>query len=340
MKKIVFTVNEYNGTDKNNAGPKAKTDIDYFLAQEGFQVVHQRFQVHSKVQKLKDYYWTIPHLFSHLPNKFDELLFQYPTYSSFLMKKLVPKLKNNTKKLFFVIHDVESLRLFTNDFDYWRGERALFNSADGLIVHNDKMATWLRANGVTVPMISLEVFDYHNPQKINTDTAYRQQICYAGNLNKSAFLDKLELAKGKLQIFGSHPKAHYHRGVEYLGQFTPEELPKHLTQDFGLVWDGDVLDTCGGKFGNYMRYNDPHKVSLYLSSGLPVMIWKQAAQASFIVQNQLGIAVDSLENLDQQLTAVSAEQYKNYKRNVLQIAQKLRTGHFIKQAVKKLEMLD
>lgn len=338
MKKAVFTVDEYSGANKNNAGPKAKTDIDQFLSQEGFQIIHQHFQVHSKFQKLKDYYWTIPHLFSHT-EKFDELLFQYPTYSSFLMKRLVPKLKESTKKLYFVIHDVESLRLFTDDEEYWQGERQLFNTADGLIVHNEKMAQWLKDHGVETPMASLEVFDYDNPQALNTNSGYQKQICFAGNLEKSSFLDKVELADGQLQIFGSHPSDHYHQGVEYMGQFTPEELPKHLTQNFGLVWDGDVLDTCGGKYGDYMRYNNPHKISLYLSSGLPVMIWKRAAEASFIVDNQLGIAVDNLENLDQELANVSEEQFAAYKENVLKIAERLRSGYFIKQAVAKLEKL-
>jgi hypothetical protein len=336
MKKAIFTVEEYNGV--SNAGPKAKVDIDHYLSQEGFQVIHQRFQVHSKIQKFKDAFWTIPHLFDHT-DQFGELIFQYPTYSSFLMRRLIPKLRSNADKLYFVIHDVESLRIFSGNKDYWQGERSLLNSSDGLIVHNAKMAKWLKDNGVTVPMVELGVFDYDNPQDLNKDMTYRKEVCYAGNLFKSSFLDKIELADGKLQIFGSHPSDHYHQGVEYMGQFTPEELPKHLTQNFGLVWDGDVLDTCGGKYGDYMRYNNPHKISLYLSSGLPVMIWKQAAEASFIVDNQLGIAVDSLENLDQELANVSEEQFAAYKKNVLKIAEKLRSGYFIKQAVAKLEKL-
>lgn len=336
MKKAIFTVEEYDGA--SNAGPKAKVDIDHYLSQEGFQVIHQRFQVHSKIQKFKDAFWTIPHLFDHTA-KFDELIFQYPTYSSFLMRRLIPKFRSNTNKLYFVIHDVESLRIFSGNKDYWQGERLLLNSSDGLIVHNARMAKWLKDNGVTVPMVELGVFDYDNPQDLNKDMTYRKEVCYAGNLFKSSFLNKIELTNGKLQIFGSNPSDHYHHGVEYMGQFTPEELPKHLTQNFGLVWDGDVLDTCGGKYGDYMRYNNPHKISLYLSSGLPVMIWKQAAEASFIVENQLGIAVESLENLDQVLASVSEEQFITYKQNVLKIAEKLRSGYFIKQAVEKLENL-
>ena len=52
MTKAVFTIEEYNGA--NNAGPKAKEDIDYFLKKQEFEIIHQKFNVHSKLEKLKD----------------------------------------------------------------------------------------------------------------------------------------------------------------------------------------------------------------------------------------------------------------------------------------------
>ena len=246
-------------------------------------------------------------------------------------------MRSKSKKLFFIIHDVESLRLFQNDQNYWDGERALFNATDGLIVHNHKMKRWLQENGVTVPMVELGIFDYNNPQKINQNSEYDRTICFAGNLAKSKFLDKISLQAGKLEIFGSYPSEHYLKGVTYHGQMSPDELPKKLTQNFGLVWDGDQLDTCSGKFGNYMRYNNPHKVSLYLSSGQPVIIWKEAALADFILRNNLGIAVNSLENLDDILENITENQYSEMKMNTIEIAKKLRKGDFIKSAVKKIE---
>lgn len=333
MKKVVFTIEEYDGV--NNAGPKAKNDIDFFLEKEGFEIIHQRFNVHSKVQKFKDAYWTIPRLFEN--SNFDELIFQYPTYSSFLMKRLVKKMREKTKKLIFVVHDVESLRLFQNDEEYWDGERNLFNATDGLIVHNAQMKQWLQKNGVIVPMVELGIFDYNNPQKINQASNYDKTICFAGNLFKSKFLEKIKLKKAKMEIFGSNPSRQYLEGVSYIGQMSPDKLPQKLTQNFGLVWDGKELNTCSGKFGNYMRYNNPHKVSLYLSSGQPVIIWKQAALANFVKENKVGIAVDSLENLDEILDKITEEQYRLMKHNTIELASSLRNGQFINQAVKNIE---
>lgn len=113
-------------------------------------------------------------------------------------------------------------------------------------------------------------------------------------------------------------------------------LPQKLTQNFGLVWDGPDVNSCTGPYGEYMRYNDPHKVSLYLSSGIPVIIWREAALANFIQQNNLGILIDDLTELDKVLDHLSAEEYAAMKENVVNFSGRLRGGHYIKQAMKNI----
>ena len=63
----------------------------------------------------------------------------------------------------------------------------------------------------------------------------------------------------------------------------------NLFGSFGLVWDGMSSETCKGSFGEYLRINNPHKTSLYLASGIPVIIWSKAALAEFIEKNKCGI---------------------------------------------------
>ena len=69
----------------------------------------------------------------------------------------------------------------------------MFNLVDGLIIHNEKMAQWLKENGVNVPMESLEVFDYDNPNPLVNNDEYRKSVCFAGNLTKAGFLQNLSL---------------------------------------------------------------------------------------------------------------------------------------------------
>lgn len=86
-----------------------------------------------------------------------------------------------------------------------------------------------------------------------------------------------------------------------------------------------------------MKYNNPHKASLYLSSGIPVVIWRKAALSKFIEENNLGIAVDSLTELDEVLSKMSLSKYENLLKNVRDVSQKLKKGFFIEKAIQNLE---
>ena len=104
---------------------------------------------------------------------------------------------------------------------------------------------------------------------------------------------------------------------------------------FGLVWDGPGIDSCQGAVGNYMRYNNPHKTSLYLSSNLPVIIWKEAALAGFVEEHGLGLTLDSLEELDDRLARLSQADYDQMKTNCQAMGQRLRNGYYTIKATQE-----
>ena len=84
-----------------------------------------------------------------------------------------------------------------------------------------------------------------------------------------------------------------------------------------------------------MKYNNPHKLSLYLSSGLPVVIWDKAAEAVFVKNNKLGIAVNSLFELQSKLENITEDDYNEMARNVAVIAEKLKKGYYAGKALQK-----
>lgn len=333
--RVVITVNE---TEKNNAGPKAKTDIDKILKnKEGFQVLNLAFNWHSKFLKLRYITWDIPHLMRTIDA--DEIFFQFPSYSRTLMDSFVNNVRHYTDaKLIFIVHDLESLRNFSYDTTYKPEELKWLKEADGLIVHNPSMVKWLKGNGVHTPMVDLGFFDYLNPQPINTNAKLDGSICFAGNLKKAGFLAKLprELS---LDVFGPNFNAKLQDKVNYKGVYSPDELPKYLKEDFGLIWDGDSINECSGLFGNYLRYNCPHKASLYLSSGLPIIVWKEAAIAEYVNHYNLGYTVTSLNDIPGILGSLSEDKYLTMKGNVLKMGAQLRDGHNMLSAVKRIESL-
>lgn len=317
----------------NHGGSKAKQDVENFLKEEGYREIDTPTNNLSKVLFV---YLKFPQIIKRIHHS--TILFQFPSGKPFLRKKMMESVRNSDNRLIVLIHDIESLRLNhepgreKNNAE----ELELLQNCDGIISHNEEMTKWLRQQGVTVPIVNLGIFDYDNPQTVNADSKYDGSICFAGNLEKSSFLNTLRL-KHSLILFGSHTAENYHPNLKYEGMFPPEVLPKKLTQNFGLVWDGPDIESCTGPYGEYMKYNDPHKVSLYLSSGVPVIIWREAALANFIQENKLGILIDDLTKLDETLDHLSPKEYAAMKKNVISFSGLLRSGHFIKHAMKNVD---
>lgn len=321
---------------KNDAGSKAKADIDKFLQKNGVNIIYKDFNLSTdllgKLRKIKYKYIDIPNMIKN--HTMNNIIIQYPIYSSFLYTSLIKNIRKYTQaKVYLIIHDIESLRLFKTNQDYIKDEIKLLNEVDGIVSHNPKMHQWLIEQGISIPIVDLEIFDYINPQPINDSYDNPTSVCFAGNLKKADFLQKISFP---INVYGPNPKQSYPDCVKYMGQYTPDELPKYLNTAFGLVWDGTSTTKCDGVFGEYMKYNNPHKVSLYLSSGLPVIIWKEAALADFIINNNLGLAVDSLDALPEILSSLSEKEYLKMKNNVINVATDLRSGKYTLSSLEKL----
>ena len=88
-----------------------------------------------------------------------------------------------------------------------------------------------------------------------------------------------------------------------------------------------------------MKFNNPHKTSLYITTGLPILIWREAAMAQFVINNNIGIAIDSLIDLDKILDDVTIDEYRVMRKNVLELSKDLKNGNYTKRIVKKLNRI-
>lgn len=82
-----------------------------------------------------------------------------------------------------------------------------------------------------------------------------------------------------------------------------------------------------------LRYNNPHKMSLYIASGLPIIIWKNAAQAKFVKENGIGICVENLKDIHEAFSAISEHEYKQMLFNVLKVRREVVNGEFTRSAI-------
>ncbi|MCH5463419.1 sugar transferase [Lactobacillus sp. LC28-10] len=327
MGKYILSID----TKKNHTAlSKPKEDIVNILEDTGFSRVTYNSESCKVWRRLfgKIIWWY------KLKNIKDGVfVFQYPIYSKYITKVILRNLRRKRIKLICVIHDIEVLRDAKKEKKAVQNEIKTLQQFDVLIVHNNKMQDWLKKNGIIKKMITLKLFDYLTNSSPHFPTM-SDPIVYAGNLTKAFFLTKMSIKKS-VQVYGPNPAKRYPKNVEYKGQYSSEELIPHLNGSFGLVWDGDSITENNGVYGEYTKYNNPHKVSLYLSCGLPVIVWKQAAIADFVEKNNLGISIDSLSELDECLHDISAEKYKNMLVDVNQIRQEIREGFFTLNAINR-----
>lgn len=245
-------------------------------------------------------------------------------------------------RFFCVVHDIESLRTGGKDEVLIRAEVAQLNAYDVLIVHNPTMQDWLQKAGVTQPMFSLTLFDYLTDKALPAfQPQQAETINYAGNLAKSLFIYQLPVLKNhRLTVFGpgfAPEKLSPGTTIKWGGVFSPEQIVAELKGGYGLIWDGTRIDGGDTALGNYLNYNNPHKASLYLAAGLPLIAPRRSAIGKLITERGIGVLIDTLYDLDH--ISTDASTYQNLQANVLKIRPEVISGIFFTRAVQQAEQI-
>lgn len=330
--------------NKFDAGSKAVKDCYQILKENGFKNydINNKKEGNKVIKKLYNIFAL--RKFYNFP-KNSLIVFPHPIYTETSYINILKKIKEKKNLTYvFLIHDLETLRgLFIKDREkYVLWDNTMLEIADYIISHNDKMTEYLVSKGIKKERIfDLEIFDYLYPKE-NTIT-YDKSVLLAGNLNpeKSKYISQLKNIKDvNFQLYGVNcDQDSLSENVNYNGAFPPDEVPAQLTKGFGLVWDGSSIDECTGNTGNYLRYNNPHKLSLYIASGIPVIVWKQSAEAGFVKKYNVGFAVDSLSELSTIMNDMTKEKYDDIVKNVKEVSKKVRTGYFLTKSLEKIKQL-
>ena len=335
-----------------NAGNKARNDVEEIVKQEGFSPLLLTVEDWYKMSTLKAQLHkakALSQAFSRLKSG-DLLLIQFPMlHHNFFSTYLVKKLQTRGVKVYFIIHDLEVLRYVNLDtvplkhkIRVQLQESSLLKIADGLIAHNPIMKSFLVDKGISEQkIVSLGIFDYLIPDfQEKEELSKDQPIIVAGNLaqEKAGYLYKLP-AKPAYNLYGvGFDESRALENETYFGSFLPDELPVALEGGFGLVWDGDSSKTCSGVFGEYLRYNNSHKASLYLAAGFPLVVWRQSALSHFVLEKECGVAVESLHELSQVIEELTLDDYQTLLENTKRVGKEIREGYYLRTALKQLSL--
>ncbi|WP_204781468.1 hypothetical protein, partial [Lactobacillus gallinarum] len=288
-----------------------------------FKIYHFYYKTLRKVKKNSPIIVQYP-LIAQFRNSSNKIGFNY------LLDKLV---KNY--KIIVIIHDINSLRGMDKNSDI-----QILKYASFIISHNKKMNEYLSKSGIKKEKIqNLKVFDYLISKDINTNHfSDKATICFAGNLAKSRFLYVLpkSIRKLKFNLYGPGLQKKL-SDENYMGKFKADIIHLKLKGKYGLVWDGNTYKTCEGPIGNYLRYNNPHKLSMYIVANMPVIIWQEAAEAEFVKNNGIGILINDLDSLEEKLSLITEEDYNNMVQNVLKIKRKITSGYYLSFQLKEIE---
>ena len=338
---------------KYNATNKARNDAENIALSLGYE----RLAIPTTLGIRKTKIGKILQLFSYAKNniiwkkslkklnKDDIVLIQYPLTNTVLFFDSILKKYNNKVSFIILIHDLDSLRLNKESSSFVKRkkheDKYIINNANYVICHNNSMKKAIEKNGRNNNLIVLEIFDYLYDGNIKNDCSIDKPIIIAGNLSpsKAGYLGELKNVKNaSFNLYGvGLDKNCLSNNVEYKGAYKPEELLNNLSGSFGLVWDGETIEDCRGGFGEYLKYNNPHKVSMYLTAGIPVIVWEKSAMASFVKKNNVGFAISNLNDISKVIKKMTKDEYKTMRKNCNTISKKLKRGYFLQSAIEKIE---
>ena len=341
-----YYIHEF-ATKRNNkiAMGKAREDMNQILQSTDFQPIKIPVHKHEGIHKISRQFLALHDWHKALKRLTckDVLVIQYPPLeNSIFLAGYLKFINRKGLKIILLVHDA----WIVHDNHTYKSrilaaqERKILRASQYIIVHNPAMGLRFEKEGIVKEkLIELDIFDYmiskSSLQNLNETQHQRTQpIIIACNLSKwkAAYLSELP-DDCEFNLYGIGFDKSEKLNIHYQGSFVPDDLPKEMWGSFGLVWDGDSAMTCSGKTGEYLRFNNPHKTSLYLACGIPVIIWDQAAMADFIWKNQCGMTVKSLDEISEKIKQMTAEEYEALKRNAKVIGARLREGYYLKKAL-------
>lgn len=231
-----------------------------------------------------------------------------------------------------LVHDINSFRSPTRDF----GDMQTLNLFSVVIAQNEVMAKLLEAALSEPQVISLGLFDYLTSMQGQVGEHARKPNClyFIGSLsrNKSRFLYTLKDVGVTVIAYGPHADR-LPSEVVWGGVIDMNKPELNLIDGFGLVWDGESSETLEGGFGEYLKYNTPHKLSFYLTLGLPVIVPAASAMARFVEAENIGFTVNSVHDAGSKIASCSEEEWRGYTAAALRVRENLLRGHYTRTAL-------
>lgn len=329
-----------------SGGGKAKSDIEKTLAEMG--AVNIGLERTTRKSKIYDFFRTFRSVVTALRNirRDDVIVLQYPVKKYFALICHVAHLRK--AKVIALIHDLGSFRRRSLTVEE---EITRLNHADLVIAANPHQREWLLEKGCRALITVYGLHDYltdeelpanHTALQYDNEGNPRFSLYFVGNLaphiNRYLYTLGEAMQHTELYLYGSgfdSSQCSDTSTIRMVGFARDTDLMTAHRGDFGISWYGDSLDGAAGRMGDYMEMNTPHKLSLYLRAGTPIVIWRRAAMAPTIEREGIGLVVDTLAEVESRLEQLTKEEYQQMQQNVKRIAQEIAQGASCRRAIRE-----
>lgn len=327
-----YVIYPYAGEVQNHAGSKFPADVVNICRSIGFLPLELGEYGKHKMKRMKGIF----QILCMRPHR--SVIYIEQGLVGMYWLSVIDRIKR--AKLYAIIEDLNSVR-YTGDTKLPFEQVKRLNSCKGIVSQNKRMSDLLKMNGVTVHIVEMTALDFlcSDNDKRHSIRKRTNSICYGGNLSweQSGFIYELRQLKYlNFNIYGINlPRKFVEHNVHYKGSFSAEKCIIMLQGSWGLVWQGTTLNGDNDNRSAYYKYVCPHKFSMYMLSGLPVIVKSDSAMADFVREHNCGICVSTLYELEQEIKNVSDESYALYAKNALEVGNEMRQGKFLKTALEK-----
>lgn len=328
MSRLIYLTRNYKGI--GHGGGKARVDVEDILVSAGARNIGLPRTFHHN--KIIDFLLTFSGVLKFmLTSRSGDILFlQYPVKKYYRLICRVARLKG--VRTITLIHDLGSFRRRKLTIPQ---EIEKLSLTDVIIAANDNMIRWLSDHGCRVPMTDQKVWDYLSDSCPSQEPQPPMSCLFVGDLNPAhnGYLYKMPPAL-QIHLYGKGRPADIPSDIIDHG-FTPsDEIIARGKGRYGLLWYGTGPVHNEKEFiGEYIRYCNPHKLALYMRARKPVIIWEHAADAEFVKENGIGITVETLEDIDKRIAAITEDQYGEMLANINRISEKMAHGAHLRAAL-------
>lgn len=249
----------------------------------------------------------------------------HPFWYNFALEQAVfAELKKRNIVICLVVDDVCYMQWMLS-FSAIRNEVLLLGQADFLILASEKLHTHLLDYDTSIASIPYAVLGVHDfaTTFVCQHSVYNSNVIFFGNAERADAVIRC-VADVPVHVFAAKCDASECDHV-FLHAYLPDDRLfvklSHLG-GYNLCWINEPIES------GYYQYNAPYKLTNGIIAGLPPIVWSQAQYADFVKEKQIGLVLDSLDEIGHAVKAVTSLQYENMHQNCLQEADRLRGGYY------------